>query len=85
MYDNKLEGGIPEGLWSLAALQSLYLAMNQFTSTLSATVAKPTKLTYLLVALCHLEIWTGRLTACLLMVACALIKACVLWWQVLGQ
>ena len=47
MYDNKLEGGIPEGLWSLTALQRLYLARNQFTGTLSASVAKLTKLTVL--------------------------------------
>ena len=47
MYDNKLEGGIPEGLWSLTALQTLDLYTNQFTGTLSANVAKLTKLTYL--------------------------------------
>ena len=45
MADNKLEGGIPEGLWSLTALQQLVLYMNQFTGTLSASVAKLTKLT----------------------------------------
>ena len=47
LYSNKLEGGITEGLWSLPALQKLYLAENQFTGTLSASVAKLTKLTYL--------------------------------------
>ena len=40
MNDNKLEGGIPEGLWSLTALQTLGLAANQFTGTLSVSVAK---------------------------------------------
>ena len=44
---NKLEGGIPEGLWSLTALQNLDLATNQFTGTLSASVAKLKKLTQL--------------------------------------
>ena len=47
MYNNKLEGGIPEGLWSLTALQQLNLNTNQFTGTLSASVAKLTKLTFL--------------------------------------
>ena len=47
MRDNQLEGGIPEGLWSLTALQNLDLHMNQFTGTLSASVAKLTKLTVL--------------------------------------
>ena len=47
MYDNKLEGGIPEGLWSLTALQWLVLCTNRFTGTLSASVAKLTKLTKL--------------------------------------
>ena len=47
MRDNKLEGGIPEGLWSLTALQKLDLDTNRFTGTLSASVAKLTKLTYL--------------------------------------
>ena len=47
MHDNKLEGGIPEGLWSLTALQQLDLDTNQFTGTLSASVAKLTKLTIL--------------------------------------
>ena len=47
MYNNKLEGGIPEGLWSLTALQQLNLNTNQFTGTLSASVAKLTKLTEL--------------------------------------
>ena len=47
MYDNKLEGGIPEGLWSLTALQGLELVSNQFRGTLSASVAKLTKLTWL--------------------------------------
>ena len=45
MGDNKLEGGIPEGLWSLSALQGLDLDTNHFTGTLSASVAKLTKLT----------------------------------------
>ena len=44
---NKLEGDIPEGLWSLTALQTLDLNRNQFTGTLSASVAKLTKLTQL--------------------------------------
>ena len=44
---NKLEGGISEGLWSLTGLQKLYLDTNQFTGTLSASVAKLTKLTRL--------------------------------------
>ena len=47
MHDNKLEGGIPEGLWSLSALQTLDLGTNQFRGTLSASVAKLTKLNYL--------------------------------------
>ena len=47
MNANKLEGGIPEGLWSLKALQYLELHINQFTGTLSASVAKLTKLTWL--------------------------------------
>ena len=47
MQDNKLEGGIPEGLWSLTALQQLGLASNQFRGTLSASVAKLTKLSAL--------------------------------------
>ena len=47
MHDNKLEGGIPEGLWSLTALQGLDLTTNRFTGTLSASVAKLTKLTFL--------------------------------------
>ena len=47
MHTNKLEGGIPEGLWSLIALQTLELNTNQFRGTLSASVAKLTKLTYL--------------------------------------
>ena len=47
MHTNKLEGGIPEGLWSLTALQTLELASNQFRGTLSASVAKLTKLTFL--------------------------------------
>ena len=47
MNANKLEGGIPEGLWSLTALQTLYLHTNQFTGTLSASMAKLTKLTFL--------------------------------------
>ena len=47
MYNNKLEGGIPEGLWSLTALQTLDLDTNQFRGTLSASVAKLTKLTWL--------------------------------------
>ena len=47
MSDNKLEGGIPEGLWSLTALQNLYLHTNRFTGTLSASVAKLTKLNLL--------------------------------------
>ena len=45
MGDNKLDGGIPDGMWSLTALQQLNLAENQFTGTLSASVAKLTKLT----------------------------------------
>ena len=44
MSNNKLEGGIPEGLWSLTGLQHLDLDTNQFTGTLSASVAKLTKL-----------------------------------------
>ena len=44
---NKLEGGIPEGLWSLTALQTLDLDTNQFRGTLSASVAELTKLTLL--------------------------------------
>ena len=44
MQDNKLEGGIPEELWSLTALKTLYLYTNRFTGTLSASVAKLTKL-----------------------------------------
>ena len=47
MHTNKLEGGIPEGLWSLTALQTLDLGTNQFTGTLSASVAKLKKLTFL--------------------------------------
>ena len=47
MHTNKLEGGIPEGLWSLIALQTLDLGTNQFRGTLSASVAKLTKLTVL--------------------------------------
>ena len=47
MGGNKLEGGIPEGLWSLTALQQLELDRNQFTGTLSASVAKLKKLTSL--------------------------------------
>ena len=47
MNDNKLEGGIPEGLWSLTALQYLDLNANRFTGTLSASVAKLTKLSVL--------------------------------------
>ena len=47
MYNNKLEGGIPEELWSLTALQQLNLGTNQFTGTLSASVAKLTKLNVL--------------------------------------
>ena len=47
MGDNKLEWGIPEGLWSLTALQGLGLYRNRFTGRLSASVAKLTKLTYL--------------------------------------
>ena len=47
MGANKLEGGIPEGLWSLTALQQLDLGSNQFRGTLSESVAKLTKLTYL--------------------------------------
>ena len=47
MRDNKLEGGIPEGLWSLTTLQTLDLSTNQFRGTLSASVAKLTKLTTL--------------------------------------
>ena len=47
MSDNKLEGGIPEGLWSLTALQNLDLDTNRFTGTLSASVAKLMKLTVL--------------------------------------
>ena len=47
MDDNKLEGGIPEGLWSLTALQQLNLNTNRFTGTLSASVANLKKLTYL--------------------------------------
>ena len=47
MEDNKLEGGIPEGLWSLTALKWLGLDTNQFRGTLSASVAKLTKLTSL--------------------------------------
>ena len=47
LQENQLEGGIPEGLWSLTALQNLYLDTNQFTGTLSASVAKLTKLIYL--------------------------------------
>ena len=47
MRDNKLEGGVPEGLWSLTALQTLALDKNQFTGTLSASVAKLTKLSSL--------------------------------------
>ena len=47
MHTNKLEGGIPEGLWSLTTLQNLGLERNQFTGTLSASVAKLTKLTVL--------------------------------------
>ena len=45
MDANKLEGGIPEGLWSLTGLQTLGLGLNQFTGTLSGSVAKLTKLT----------------------------------------
>ena len=45
MYDTKLEGGIPEGLWSLTALQELLLSQNHFTGTLSTSLAKLTKLT----------------------------------------
>ena len=41
---NKLEGDIPEGLWSLTALQTLDLSSNQFRGTLSESVAKLTKL-----------------------------------------
>ena len=44
MHDNKLEGGILEGLWSLTALQELDLGTNRFTGTLSSSVAKLTKL-----------------------------------------
>ena len=47
LWSNKLEGGIPEGLWSLTALQWLDLNTNQFTGTLSASVAKLKKLTLL--------------------------------------
>ena len=47
MFDNKLEGVIPEGLWSLTALQQLDLYTNRFTGTLSASVGKLTKLTQL--------------------------------------
>ena len=47
MESNKLEGGIPEGLWSLTALQQLDLDTNRFTGTLCASVAKLTKLTFL--------------------------------------
>ena len=47
MGGNKLEGGITEGLWSLIALQTLDLNTNQFRGTLSASVAKLTKLTFL--------------------------------------
>ena len=45
MNGNKLQGGIPEGLWSLTALQELGLYHDQFTGTLSASVAELTKLT----------------------------------------
>ena len=45
MHDNKLEGGIPEGLWSLTALKSLGLDTNQLTGTLSASVKELTALT----------------------------------------
>ena len=44
MSGNKLEGGIPEELWSLSALQTLSLGTNQFRGTLSASVAKLTML-----------------------------------------
>ena len=47
LSNNKLEGGIPEGLWSLTPLQTLDLDTNRFTGTLSASVAKLTKLTAL--------------------------------------
>ena len=47
MLGNKLEGGIPEGLWSLTALQTLNLHQNQFRGKLSESVAKLTKLTWL--------------------------------------
>ena len=47
MADNKLEGGIPEGLWSLITLKRLDLGGNQFRGTLSASVAKLMKLTLL--------------------------------------
>ena len=70
MAQNKLEGGIPEGLWSLTALQHLMLYTNRFTGTLSASVAKLTKLTFLSVALCPY-----RYGLPLLLPACS-------WWPV---
>ena len=47
MCSNQLEGGIPEGVWSLSGLQTLDLDTNHLTGTLSGSVANLTKLAVL--------------------------------------
>ena len=47
LSNNALHGPIPEALWQLTQLDTLYLYNNQLTSTISSLIGNLTKLTSL--------------------------------------